>query len=69
MITLEVYLYVNYRRGRSVLIMDYIRENGQSIVEYAFILMLVVFVIIAVLVLLGPAIGNMYSNILNNYPS
>lgn len=49
--------------------MDYIRENGQSILEYAFILMLVVFIIIAVLVLLGPAVGNMYSNIINNYPS
>ena len=39
------------------------REEGQGLVEYALILMLVALVVIAVLLLLGPAIGNMYSNI------
>jgi pilus assembly protein Flp/PilA len=37
---------------------------GQGLVEYALILVLVAFVIIIVLALLGPAIGNAYSNII-----
>jgi pilus assembly protein Flp/PilA len=42
------------------------REGGQGLVEYALILVLVALVVIVVLVLLGPAIGNMYSNIVTS---
>jgi pilus assembly protein Flp/PilA len=42
------------------------REEGQGLVEYALILVLVALVVIVVLVLLGPAIGNMYSNIVTS---
>jgi Flp pilus assembly pilin Flp len=38
-------------------------QNGQGLVEYAFILVLVVVVVIAVLTLLGPIVGNLYSNV------
>ena len=41
-------------------------EKGQGLVEYALILILVAVVIIVVLALLGPAIGNMFSNIITN---
>jgi len=41
------------------------RERGQGLVEYALILTLVVLVVIVVLTLLGPAIGNVFSNIVN----
>ncbi|MEM2446319.1 MAG: Flp family type IVb pilin [Candidatus Bathyarchaeia archaeon] len=41
------------------------REEGQGLVEYALILVLVAIVVIAVLVLLGPAIGNVFSQIIN----
>jgi pilus assembly protein Flp/PilA len=41
------------------------REEGQGLVEYALILVLVAVVVIIVLVLLGPAIGNIFSNIIN----
>jgi pilus assembly protein Flp/PilA len=40
------------------------QEEGQGLVEYALILVLVAVVVIVVLVLLGPAIGNVFSNIL-----
>jgi pilus assembly protein Flp/PilA len=39
-------------------------EEGQGLVEYALILVLIAIVVIAVLVLLGPVIGNVFSEIL-----
>ena len=39
------------------------REEGQGLVEYALILVLVAIVVIVILTLLGPAIGNIFSNI------
>lgn len=41
------------------------KEKGQGLVEYALILVLVAIVVIAILTLLGPAIGNVFSTILN----
>ena len=38
-------------------------ERGQGLVEYALILVLVGVVVIVILSLLGPAIGNIFSNI------
>ena len=42
------------------------REKGQGLVEYALILVLVAIVVIAVFLLLGPAIGDVFSEIINN---
>lgn len=42
------------------------REEGQGLVEYALILVLVAVVVIVILALLGPSIGNVFSNILIN---
>ena len=39
------------------------REEGQGLVEYALILVPVAVVVIAILLLLGPIIGNVFSNI------
>jgi pilus assembly protein Flp/PilA len=39
------------------------REEGQGLVEYALILVLVAMAVIVVLSLLGPAIGNIFSNV------
>ncbi len=39
------------------------REDGQGLVEYALILVLVAIVVIAILTLLGPQIGNVFSRI------
>jgi pilus assembly protein Flp/PilA len=41
------------------------REEGQGLVEYALILVLVAVVVIIILALLGPTIGNIFSNIVN----
>ena len=41
------------------------REEGQGLVEYALILVLVAVVVIVVLTLLGPAIGDIFSNIVD----
>ncbi len=43
------------------------REEGQGMVEYALILVLVAIVVIVVLTLLGPAIGNVFSSIMENF--
>lgn len=40
------------------------KEGGQGLVEYALILALVAVAVIVLLALLGPAIGNMFSNIM-----
>jgi pilus assembly protein Flp/PilA len=39
------------------------KEKGQGLVEYALILVLVAIVVIAILMIMGPAIGNIFSNI------
>ena len=41
------------------------QEKGQGLVEYALILVLVAVVVIVILALLGPAIGNVFSTIMN----
>jgi pilus assembly protein Flp/PilA len=40
-------------------------ERGQGLVEYALILVLVAIVVIVILALLGPAIGNVFSQIMS----
>jgi pilus assembly protein Flp/PilA len=42
------------------------KAKGQSLVEYALILVLVAIVVIAVLMLVGPAIANVFSNIVDS---
>ncbi len=42
------------------------REEGQGLVEYALILVLVAVVVIVILALLGPAIGEVFSNIIES---
>jgi len=39
--------------------------SGQGLVEYALILMLVAIIVIVILALLGPAVGNMFSNVVS----
>jgi pilus assembly protein Flp/PilA len=38
-------------------------EKGQGLVEYAFILALIALIVIAVLLILGPTIGNVFSKL------
>lgn len=39
-------------------------EEGQGLVEYALILVMVAVVVIIVLIVMGPAIGNLFSNVI-----
>lgn len=39
-------------------------ETGQGLVEYALIMVMVAIVVIVALALIGPAVGNIFSNIL-----
>ncbi len=41
------------------------REKGQGLVEYALILVLVAIIVIAILMLIGPQIANVFSKITN----
>lgn len=37
------------------------KEKGQGLVEYGFIIVLVAVIVLAVLLILGPIIGNLFS--------
>ena len=41
-------------------------EKGQGLVEYALIMLLVALIVLVVLAIFGPAVGNMYSNVITN---
>ena len=41
-------------------------QNGQGLVEYALILILVAMIVFAILTLLGPVVGNVFSNLVVN---
>jgi Flp pilus assembly pilin Flp len=42
---------------------------GQGLVEYALILGLVVIIVVVVVSLLGPQVGNMFSEVTSGFPS
>ena len=44
------------------------KERGQGLVEYAIILALVALIVIAVVRLLGPEVGNSFSTIASSMP-
>ena len=44
------------------------KEKGQGLVEYAIILAFVAIVVIAVMRLIGPEVGNTFTNISNSLP-
>lgn len=41
-------------------------NSGQGLVEYALILMMVALVVLVVLALVGPEVGNIFSNLVVN---
>lgn len=42
------------------------RESGQSLVEYALLMVLVGLIVVGMLVLLGPAVRNMFAEIVSS---
>ena len=59
----EFQYWLYFKEERHLLFLN--REDGQGLVEYALILVLVAIVVIAILALLGPQIGNVFSRIVN----
>ena len=57
---------INWKGNNTMLFAP--KEKGQGLVEYAIILALVAIVVIAVMRLLGPKIGNTFSTIANSLP-
>jgi pilus assembly protein Flp/PilA len=45
-----------------------LKEKGQGLIEYAIILSLVAMVVIGVMWMFGPTVGNSYSNINSSIP-
>lgn len=45
------------------------KQNGQGLVEYALILMLIALVVIAAVALLGTAVMDLYQTILDGFPT
>ena len=41
-------------------------EDGQGLVEYALILVLMIIIVLVALFLLGPSVGNLYTNVVEN---
>jgi len=63
----EQRLHYEFGQREEVIRMLYLpSEQGQGIVEYALLLALVTIVVIVILALLGPAIGNVFSNLYAN---
>ena len=40
-------------------------QRGQGLLEYSLVLVLIAVVVIVIMALLGPGIGNMFSNVVN----
>ena len=56
-----------FRKGIAIMLFAP-KEKGQGLVEYAIILALVAIVVIAVMRLLGPKVGNTFSTINSSLP-
>lgn len=57
--------FIRFNQGGLVLYFSCKEEKGQGLVEYALILVLVAIVVIAILAILGPQIGNIFSQVTN----
>jgi pilus assembly protein Flp/PilA len=51
-------------KGKSAMLMRV--RHGQGMIEYALIIALVAFVVIAALILLGPSIASVFQTVTNN---
>jgi pilus assembly protein Flp/PilA len=54
------------QKGGEIVMLFAPKEKGQGLVEYALILVLVAIVVIVILALLGPAIGNVFSTVIQS---
>jgi pilus assembly protein Flp/PilA len=63
----HIFIVVHYNIiGDVIMLYRPQNEEGQGLVEYALILVLVAVVVVVILTLLGPSIGNLFSNLVWN---
>jgi Flp pilus assembly pilin Flp len=43
-------------------------EEGQGLLEYGLVIVLAAIVVVAILLILGPTVGNLFSTIMNELP-
>jgi pilus assembly protein Flp/PilA len=43
-------------------------EEGQGLLEYGLVIILAAIVVVAILILLGPAVGNLFSTVIEELP-
>ena len=55
--------YASAQERRWIKVQFILDIKGQGLVEYAMIMLLVALLVIVILALLGPAVGNMYSEV------
>jgi pilus assembly protein Flp/PilA len=56
-------------KSKSVVLDDVrwtLNQDAQGLMEYALIIILVAVIVLVVLAIFGPGVGNMYSNVINN---
>jgi pilus assembly protein Flp/PilA len=64
---MEAAAYMLSRQAEEVKAMLFLaREEGQGLIEYALIIVLIAIVVIAALTLLGPIIGQVFSSLFND---
>lgn len=61
--------FSNFDAERDSSMLFILQEKGQGLVEYAIILAFVAIVVIAILRLMGPAVGNVFSTINSSFDS
>jgi pilus assembly protein Flp/PilA len=52
-----------------VVVVLFRKETGQGLLEYALILVLIAVVVIAAVTVLGPVIGDLFSQVSESFPS
>lgn len=54
--------------GALIMMLFVPREEGQGLTEYAMLLAFIALIVVVILYVLGPAVGNLYSTINANWP-
>jgi len=62
-----VLLLVVLAEGKGEVMLFLPREEGQGLLEYGLVLVLVAVIVAAVLLLLGPIIGNLFSTVVEAF--
>lgn len=47
--------------------MEFFNEKGQGLFEYAMIILLVAILVLVLVAMIGPAVGDMYSNVVGAF--